>query len=167
MSKSKKETNYAFIDSQNLNLGVRSQGWILDFGKFLKYIRNRFRVTKAFLFIGYIPSNQKLYDYLEGVGYELIFKPTIHSGNDTKGNVDAELVLQAMHELCEKNFDTAVIVSGDGDFHCLIKYLDERNLLKRLIVPNKFGFSSLLRKYSKQSTFISSRLRGKLEYKKK
>jgi len=25
--------NYAFIDSQNLNLGVRSQGWVLNFAK--------------------------------------------------------------------------------------------------------------------------------------
>jgi len=26
--------NYAFIDSQNLNLGIRVQGWELDFARF-------------------------------------------------------------------------------------------------------------------------------------
>ncbi len=161
------ENNYAFIDSQNLNLGVRSQGWQLDFGKFLQYIKNKYRVTKAYLFIGYILSNRKLYDHLQRVGYTLIFKPTIAAKGGTKGNVDAELVLQVMHELCEDNFDKAVIVSGDGDFHCLIEYLDERKRLARLIVPNKFSFSSLLRKYTHKATFISNRLKGKLEYRRK
>lgn len=33
-----KQVTYAFIDSQNLNLGVRSLGWKLDFAKFRQYI---------------------------------------------------------------------------------------------------------------------------------
>ncbi|MBI4650665.1 hypothetical protein HY745_05145, partial [Candidatus Desantisbacteria bacterium] len=53
--------NYAFIDSQNLNLAVREQGWILDFKKFRKYLHDKFNITKAFLFIGYVPQNQDLY----------------------------------------------------------------------------------------------------------
>ncbi|MBI3421291.1 MAG: NYN domain-containing protein [Candidatus Sungbacteria bacterium] len=60
-----------------------------------------------------------------------------------KGNVDAELVLQAMHEY--QNYDKAVIVSGDGDFYCLVKYLHERDKLRRLIVPDKYKYSVLLR----------------------
>ncbi|OGG45476.1 hypothetical protein A2673_02445 [Candidatus Kaiserbacteria bacterium RIFCSPHIGHO2_01_FULL_50_13] len=32
-----KENNYAFIDSQNLNLGVRAQRWELDFARFRVY----------------------------------------------------------------------------------------------------------------------------------
>ncbi len=53
--------NYAFIDSQNLNLAIRSQGLILDFIKFRKYLENQYNVTKAFIFIGYVPENQDLY----------------------------------------------------------------------------------------------------------
>lgn len=36
----KTQNNYAFIDSQNLNLSIREQGWILDFGKFRIYLRD-------------------------------------------------------------------------------------------------------------------------------
>ena len=43
-------------------------------------------------------------------------------------------------------YDKAIIVSGDGDFHCLIEYLSSKNKLSKLIVPNK-RFSSLLRKF--------------------
>ena len=57
-------TTYAFIDSQNLNLAIRDQGWKLDFAKFGKYLKEKYMFEKAFIFIGFIPSNQHLYDYL-------------------------------------------------------------------------------------------------------
>jgi hypothetical protein len=41
------ENNYAFIDSQNLNLGIRELGWILDFKKFRVYLRDKYNVSKA------------------------------------------------------------------------------------------------------------------------
>jgi hypothetical protein len=56
----KKSNNYAFIDSQNLNLSVKQQGWTLDFGRFRKYLEDKYKITKAFLFIGYVPQNQSL-----------------------------------------------------------------------------------------------------------
>jgi len=57
--------NYAFIDSQNLNLAIRGQGWHLDFGRFRTYLNDKYAVKKAFLFIGYIATNQNLYTQLQ------------------------------------------------------------------------------------------------------
>lgn len=42
---------YAFIDSQNLNLGVKSQGWKLDWRKFRQYLRNKYKVVEAYLLV--------------------------------------------------------------------------------------------------------------------
>ncbi|OGJ43255.1 MAG: hypothetical protein A3B94_01235 [Candidatus Jacksonbacteria bacterium RIFCSPHIGHO2_02_FULL_43_10] len=145
-----KQNNYAFIDSQNLNLGVRSQGWKLDFYRFRQFIKDKYQVEKAYLFIGFVPHNQLLYTDLQKAGYICIFKPTleIKEGGKTKvkGNVDSELVLHAMIEY--NNYDQAIIVSGDGDFYCLVEYLAKQNKLRKIIVPN-IHFSSLLRKFSK------------------
>ncbi len=92
-----------------------------------------------------------------------IFKPTLKLSNGKiKGNIDAELVLHAMIEY--SNYDKAVIVSGDGDFHCLVEYLKKQNKLEKLIVPNRHEFSSLLRKFTPDMAFMND-LRGKLEYK--
>ncbi|OGK25910.1 hypothetical protein A3F58_03235 [Candidatus Roizmanbacteria bacterium RIFCSPHIGHO2_12_FULL_37_9b] len=138
---------YAFIDSQNLNLGVRSQGWKLDFVKFRVLLKDKYKVVKAFLFIGFIPENKKLYSYLEKADYKIIYKPVVESKNKdkpTKGNVDAELVLHTMIEF--PNYNKAIIVSGDGDFYCLVEYLQKKGKLEKIIVPNKY-YSSLLRKY--------------------
>lgn len=95
----KGQNNYAFIDSRNVNLAVREQGWVLDFGRFRRYLEDKYKVTKAFLFIGFVPQNQDLYTALQKAGYILVFKPTLSMpGGKVKGNVDAELVLHAMIE---------------------------------------------------------------------
>ena len=162
--KAKKETVYAFIDSQNLNLGVKSQGWQLDFSRFLIYLKAKYGVEKAFLFIGYVAGNQHLYTYLQKAGYICIFKPAleIKKGNKVtiKGNVDAELVLHTMIEY--KNYTQTIIVSGDGDFHCLVKYLKEKNKLLRLIIPNRRKYSQLFWEFNPFIAFMDN-LKDKLK----
>jgi len=157
----KKVNNYAFIDSQNLHLGVREMGWQLDFARFRTYLTDRFQVTKAFLFIGYIPSNQDLYDQLKADGYLLIFKPTTKGKGKIKGNVDIALTVYAMNELYEDAFDKAVFVTGDGDFAPLIEYFRQRGKLLGLVVPNRYRYSSLLKTFRKYIVFLNNK-RGKL-----
>src|SRR3989344_7317436 len=90
---------HAFIDSQNLNLNIRNQGWILDFARFRVYLKEKYGVSKAFLFLGYIKEHEKMYSFLNQTGYTCIFKPTLeYKDGTTKGNCDAELVLQTMIE---------------------------------------------------------------------
>jgi len=124
---------------------------------------DKYHVEKAFIFIGYIPTNQSLYLSLQEYGFILIFKPTLLlPDGKAKGNIDAELVLHAMIEY--PNYDKAIIVTGDGDFHCLIEYLKKKDKLERLMIPNRSKYSSLLRRFVPNMVFISD-LKGKLEYK--
>lgn len=139
-----RENNYAFIDSQNLNLSIRSLGWKLDFARFRRYLQDKYHVTKAMLFIGYVHGYSNLYIALQEAGFICIFKPTlVYQDGSTKGNCDAELVLHAMIEY--HNFDRAVIITGDGDFHCLVKYFLEKDKLKAVIIPNRLKYSALLK----------------------
>lgn len=155
---------YAFIDSQNLNLGTSKditkkgkriyRGWKLDFKKLRKYLTDKFRVNEAFLCIGYIKQNENLYKRLRADGYKLIFKPTVRDNKGkSKGNVDAELVLHAAAIQFSK-YDKAVIVSGDGDFYCLYEFLEKNYKLLRILIPNSKSESSLLRPFQKYKTFI-------------
>ncbi len=162
----KKEQNFAFIDSQNLNLSIRSLGWHIDFRKFHKYLKEKYGVTKAFLFIGYIEGNNDLYKSLQEAGFVCIFKPTLkYKDGKTKGNCDAELVLQTMIEL--PHYDKAVIVTGDGDFHCLIQYLIQETKFKKLLIPNQHKYSALLKKFPSEFLAFISDLKQKLSYKKR
>jgi len=155
----KKESKiYAFIDSQNLNLGIRSQEWVLDFGRFRKYLEDKYKIEKAFLFIGYVPGNETLYTHLQKTGYIVIFKPTLEYKKNgeicTKGNVDADLVLHTMIEY--SNYDKAIIISGDGDFHCLIEYLEKKSKLFKIMIPNRKRYSALLRKFRKYFLYFDN-----------
>ncbi len=159
----KKPNNFAFIDSQNLNLGTQRMGWKLDWRKFRKYLKDKHNVTHAYMFIGYMSENESLYQYMHELGYLVVLKPTIDVSASThtdskgektgkpgddkeksiiKGNVDAELVLYAMKEL--PNYDKAIIVSGDGDFFSLAEYLEEQGRLEHILTPN-WQYSTLLK----------------------
>jgi uncharacterized LabA/DUF88 family protein len=161
------DNNFAFIDAQNLNLGVKDQGWQLDFARFRVYLRDKYAVTEAYIFIGYVKGNESLYTALQRAGYVCIFKPTLElPDGSVKGNVDAELVLHAMINI--EQYNQAIIVSGDGDFHCLIEHLLGQRKLCALMVPNHKKYSALLkRKDFRPYTRSINDIRNKVERKKK
>jgi len=168
---------YAFIDSQNLNLGTQKAGWKMDWRKYRRFLREKYNVTNAYMFIGYMQEFEDIYKQLHDAGFLVVLKPTQDlskpqeekSDQQTekpedkkiiKGNIDADLVLWAMKEL--KNYDKAIIVSGDGDFHSLIEYLVSQNKLLHIMTPN-WQFSQLLKEFESYIVRID-KLRHELEY---
>lgn len=153
-----KSTNvYAFIDSQNLNVGTQKFGWKMNWAKFRKFLTDEYGVTKAFMFIGYIPENESLYEQMHETGFMVVLKPTFdmtkprpeqsedkEDDKPVKGNVDAELVLWAMKEM--PNYQKAIIVSGDGDFYSLVEYLEAKGRLLHLLTPSGH-YSRLYNRY--------------------
>ena len=139
-------------------------GWKLDYKKFRQYLSDKYDVAHAYYFIGEVPGMEKLYSNLKKYGFDLIFKPPIKDkyGN-YKANVDAELVLQAMTDI--DKYNGAVIVTSDGDFSCLVKYLDNGGKLKRLLAASKGGCSKYLRIAAGSRVDYMDNLRSKLEYK--
>ncbi len=113
------------------------------------------------VFIGYIPSQQTLYAKLQRAGFILMFKPVIYDtvGN-AKGNCDADLVL---HTLLEKdNFDKAVIVTSDGDFYSLVKYLYDSGKLAMVLSPYIKTCSKLLKREAKEKINYMDNLEAKV-----
>jgi uncharacterized LabA/DUF88 family protein len=138
-------TNYAFVDGRNLYSGIKQLGWKLNDRAFVDYLRRKYRVTTAYYFIGHAPQYQTLYNHLRRCGYELRFKPAIPGATGLlKGNVDADLVLQVMVDL--PVFDRAVIVSRDGDYYSLVRYLRLQDKLLAVLSPNRQYCSTLLKK---------------------
>lgn len=43
-----KEKVYVYIDSNNLNLGIRDLGWKLDYKKFRVYLKDKYNVSVAY-----------------------------------------------------------------------------------------------------------------------
>lgn len=164
---------FAFIDTQNLNLGVQKAGWKMDWRKFRQFLADKYGVTKAYMFIGYIPEYENIYEQMHEAGYAVVLKPTFdltrpqqemievmneergitpqksaepEEKKPVKGNIDAELVLWAMKEM--SSYEKAIIVSGDGDFYSLVEYLEQKGRLLNLLAPSQH-YSSLYNRYEK------------------
>lgn len=161
----KAQNKYAFIDGQNLNLAVLDMGWKLDFRKFRVYLREKYGVGTAYYFIGFVEGNSELYKALQLDGYILVFKPTFRNAAGTvKGNCDAELVLQTMIDL--NSYERAVIVTGDGDFACLVRHLRKIRKLECVLAPNRSKCSHLLNLSAGNQMAYMNELRQKLEYRR-
>lgn len=128
----------------------------MDWRKFRAFLADKYGVTKAYMFIGYVPENEEMYKQLHDAGYGVVLKPTFdmtrprpeegsqEEERPTKGNIDADLVLWAMKEL--KEYDKAILVSGDGDFYALVEYLEEQGKFLKLLAPNAH-YSSLYNRF--------------------
>ncbi len=159
----KQENNYAFIDGQNLNLGIKELGWNMSWRKFRTHLTEKYGVTKAYYFVGRVNGEEKLYDTLKSAGFELVFKETYKKASgEIKGNVDAEMVLKTTKEA--PNFEKAVLVTSDGDFVCLVDDLKNDNKLRAVISPCSDKCSHLLKKAVGDFIATLEDSRDKLEY---
>src|ERR1051326_7436728 len=128
------ENNFAYIDGTNLHKGVAGLGWNLDYTRFRVWLREKYGVSRAYLFIGLIPKYKDLYTSLQEAGFTLVFKETTYDGRGRpKGNCDADLVLHAERDIFESDIEKAVLVSGDGDYASLVKFLMERDQLRVIL----------------------------------
>ena len=142
-----KSNNFAYIDGANLYRGVEGLGWKLDYRRLRVWLSEKYGIKNAYIFIGLIPKYKELYKYLQECGFTLIFKEVVYDGDGKpKGNCDADLVLQATRDAYENKFDKAIIVSSDGDYASLIKFLKERGKLKAILSPHIQNLCSILLK---------------------
>ena len=147
----------------------------MDWRRFRQWLADNYGVTHAYMFIGYMVENESLYELMHEHGYLVVLKPTLEvkarpeedAGKDgedqkpiVKGNIDADLVLYAMKEY--RNYDKAVIVSGDGDFFGLIEYLAQQNKLLKLFTPNQ-RYSTLLKDFESYTECLDQH-RNELAY---
>lgn len=131
-----KENNFAYIDGANLYKGVLGLGWQLDYRRFRVWLKEKYSVERAYLFIGLVAKHKNLYTYLQESGFTLVFKETVYSGNgEVKGNCDADMVLWTVKDAYENVYEKAVLVSGDGDYAGLVSFLIEKNKLKAIVCP--------------------------------
>jgi len=164
-----KSNNFAYIDGANLHKGIKSLGWNMDYQRFRIWLSEKYKVKSAYLFLGLIPKYKELYKYLQESGFTLIFKEVIYDGNGKpKGNCDADLVLQATRDAYENKFDNSVVVSSDGDYAGLVKFLQEEKKLITILSPsNEKKCSILLKRTGARIAYINDQRSHLVDSKRK
>lgn len=139
--------NVAYIDGANLHNGIKSLSWDFDYKRFRVWLREKYAVEQAYLFIGMMPKYAELYTRLQEQGYTLVFKDVIYDGNGkAKGNCDADIVVVAMQDAYENKFDSVVLVSSDGDYAPLVKFLIAKDKMLAVVSPYETQKCSVLLK---------------------
>ncbi len=168
MQRYNNKNNFAYIDGANLYKGVISSGWNIDFTKFRKWLSDKYQVSRAYYFIGMIPEQKLLYAALQKAGFTLIFKEVIYEANGKpKGNCDADLVLQAVIDAFENNCEKQILVSSDGDYASLVKFLTLKGKIKVILSPRTSKECSILLKRTNAPITYLRDVKGKIEFIKK
>lgn len=150
----KKIISYGFIDANNLILGLKKLGIKLDYFQFFRFLKDKYRIDKAFWIVGYRKEFESIYKNLKKAGFTLLFKKTSKGKGIVKGNVDILLAVQSFRSL--HHFDRFVLVSGDGDFLDLIYFMREQGKEVKICVPNKKTFSQLFKSFEGQCVYLEN-----------
>src|SRR3989344_8600771 len=122
--KKQKLTTYAFIDASNIIYGAREEGWFIDQKKLFNYLKEKFNVSKAFFYYGKDSKRIKKESFLKKLssfGYILRVKEIKRYGNKSKANCDVDLTMDMLLKI--KEYQRAIVLTGDGDFAPLLSYL--------------------------------------------
>jgi len=162
----KDKNNIAYIDGANLHKGVESSAWKLDYRHFRSWVRQKFGVTDAYLFIGLVSQRADLYTSLQSKGYILVFKEVVYDGSGkAKGNCDADLVLKAVRDYYEKNPTSVLLVSSDGDYAPLVRFWQEKKVHCTIVSPAPIAKCSILLKRTGAPIIYLEDMKHKLSYK--
>jgi uncharacterized LabA/DUF88 family protein len=106
-----------FIDGSNLFYAALQLGIEIDYTKLLHRLTNGARLLRAFFYTGVDRTNEKQQGFLLWMrrnGYRVISKDLVQLPDGSKkANLDVEIAVDMMALV--GSYDTAVLVSGDGD----------------------------------------------------
>lgn len=144
MVKTRKKRLAIFIDAANIFYSQKTLGWRVDYEKFLSYWKKQGKVTGAYFYTAVISTNQKqlkFFKALKKIGYTVItrevkvIKDSKNKKTIQKGNFDVKLAIDIV--LKEKEYDMAILASGDSDFEPVLEHL--KTIRKKVVVVSARG----------------------------
>lgn len=132
-----------FIDAANIIHCYEDTKWKIDLKKLKKYFESKCALVGIYYYSAYFEESagqKSLFEMLSRKGFILrvkkIRKIVAADGTITlKGNCDTDIVVDAVARM--KEYDTAVIMSGDSDFVSLVNLL-RGNGKKVIIVSTRW-----------------------------
>lgn len=135
-----------FIDAANVIYSQRTLKWQIDFKKLMNYFKSNYQLDNVYFYYAFLKDHEKQQGFFKKLrqwGYKIRTKEVKlikqQDGSTLKkGNLDVELTIDAVKEL--QFYSTAILMSGDSDFHALVRYLQNKN--KKIVVISSKGHVS-------------------------
>ena len=134
-----------FVDGSNLFYAASQLGIEIDYAKLLRYLTAKDRLLRAFFYTGVDVTNEKQQNFLHWMrrnGYRVVTKElaTFADGSQ-KANLDVEM---AIDMLTLVGYDTAVLVSGDGDLASAVDRISYQGVRVEVVSLRSMTSDSLL-----------------------
>lgn len=135
-----------FIDAANVIYSQRSLKWQIDFKKLMDYFKDNYQLDNVYFYFAYLKDDKKqqgFFSKLRQWGYKIRTKGVklIRQADGAilkKGNLDVELTIDAVKGM--RFYSTVILMSGDSDFHALVRYLQSKG--KKVVVISSKGHVS-------------------------
>lgn len=148
---------HVYIDGTNLYKSAHELGFEIDYKKMYGWLCQKYRPDRIYLFLGFVERMTHLYDYLKICGYVVELKKTVYFGTyKIKGNCDTEMVLKIMIDLYKHQVGKFILVTGDGDFKCVIDHIIESGKQFHIVAPNEKRCSILLKHFYEHITYLNT-----------
>jgi uncharacterized LabA/DUF88 family protein len=135
-----------FIDGSNLFYAALHLGIEIDYTKLLCCLTGNARLLRAFFYTGIDRTNEKQQGFLLWMrrnGYRVVTKDLIQFPDGSKkANLDVEIAVDMM--LLADHFDTAILVSGDGDLACAVDAVTYRGVRVEVVSLRSMTSDSLI-----------------------
>lgn len=135
-----------FIDGSNLFYAAMQLGMEIDYTKLLSRLTAGSRLLRSFFYTGVDRSNEKQQGFLLWMrrnGYRVIAKDLVQLPDGSKkANLDVEIAVDMMALV--GSYDTAVLVSGDGDLAYAVNAVSYRGVRVEVVSLRSMTSDSLI-----------------------
>ncbi len=135
-----------FIDGTSLFYGAYQLGIEIDYIKLLSRLTDGARLLRAFFYTGVEKTNEKQQGFLLWMrrhGYRVVVKELVQLPDGSKkANLDVEIAVDMM--ALASFYDTAVLVSGNGEFAYAVNAISYRGVRIELVSLRSMTSDSLL-----------------------
>ncbi|MBF2000765.1 MAG: NYN domain-containing protein [Synechococcales cyanobacterium C42_A2020_086] len=135
-----------FVDGSNLFYAALQLGIEIDYTKLLCHLTQGNRLLRAFFYTGVDRVNEKQQGFLLWMrrnGYRVVTKDLIQLPDGSKkANLDVEIAVDMM--TLAGHYDTAVLVSGDGDLAYAVNVVSYRGARVEVVSLRTMTSDSLI-----------------------
>ena len=135
-----------FIDGSNLFYAALQLGIEIDYSKLLHSLTSGSRLLRSFFYTGVDRTNEKQQGFLLWMrrnGYRVIAKDLVQLPDGSKkANLDVEIAVDMMALV--GSYDTAVLVSGDGDLAYAVDAVSYRGARVEVVSLRSMTSDSLI-----------------------
>lgn len=135
-----------YIDAANILLSAHVLGLEVQMPLLVKHLQDTYRGCTIVYFTGNFSRLTELFQHLEQAHVEIVRKEVYKEDAHTKANCDVEIAHRITHDVLLHPPEQIVLLSGDGDFACMLDFMQQKGIRCKVIATDPKSCSRMLKR---------------------